>query len=75
VTFVAILGVLVLSCVALIAPALWSALVESPQPRWSEQGCDEATGAVSAANCPDIARLQALRPRPKAQQELLIPHL
>jgi hypothetical protein len=74
VTFVAILGIVVLGCAALIAPALWSAL-EGPQPRWSEQSCNQESGAADAARCADIARLQAFRPRPKLQHELLIPRL
>jgi hypothetical protein len=74
VTFVAILGIAVLGCAALIAPAVWSAL-EGPRPRWSEQSCNQETGAVGAANCPDIARFQAFRQQPKLQHQLLIPHL
>ena len=75
VTSIAILGVIVFSCMGLIAPVLWSAFVDSPRPRWSEQGCSQGTGAADAAKCLDSTRFQAFRPRPKAQFDPLIPHL
>jgi hypothetical protein len=75
VTSVAILGVVVLSCMALIAPVVWSALVDSPAPRWSEQSCSQGTGAVGAERCPNNARFQAFRPLPRVQLAPLIPHL
>jgi hypothetical protein len=49
--------------------------LEGPQPRWSEQSCNQESGAADAARCADIARLQAFRPRPMLQHELLIPRL
>jgi hypothetical protein len=72
---IAILAVIVFSCVGMIAPVLWGALVDSPGPRWSEQSCSPETTAAGATKCPDSARLQAFRPRPKAQFDPLIPHL
>jgi|ERR1700686_619445 hypothetical protein len=75
VSSIAILAVIVFSCLGMIAPVLWDGFVERPAPRWSEQGCSQAVGAGDAAKCPDSARLQAFRPRPKAQFDPLIPHL
>jgi hypothetical protein len=75
VTSIAILGLVVFSCMGLIAPILWTALVDSPGPRWSEQSCSQGTAAAGAAKCPDRTRFQSLWPRPGMQLEPLIPHL
>jgi hypothetical protein len=75
VTSIAILGVVMLSFTVLIAPVVWSALVDSPAPRWSEQSCSQGTGAADAARCPGNARFQAFRPPPRVQLAPLIPHL
>jgi hypothetical protein len=72
VTSVAIPGVVVLSCMGLMAPVVWSALVDSPAPRWSEQSCSQGTGP---ARCPNNARFQAFRPPSRVQLAPLIPHL
>jgi hypothetical protein len=75
VTSIAILGVVVLTCVGLMAPVVWSAFVDSPGQRWSGQGCSQESAAEGAAVCSDRTRLQAFRPRPSVGPEPLIPHL
>jgi hypothetical protein len=75
VTSIAILGVIVLTCVGLMAPVVWSAFVESPGQRWSGQGCGQEAVTAGAAICSDKTHLQALRPRPSVGPEPLIPHL
>ncbi len=75
VTSIAILGVVVLTCVGLMAPVVWSAFVDSPGQRWSGQGCSPETGTTGAAICSDKTRLQAFRPRRSVAPEPLIPHL
>jgi len=72
---IAILVVIVFSCMGMIAPALWDAFVDGSGPRRSEQSCGQAIGAADAAKCLESARFQAFRPRPKSQGDLLIPHL
>jgi hypothetical protein len=72
---IAILAVIVFSCMGMIAPVLWDAFVASPGPRWSEQVCSQGTGAADAARCPNNAGFQTFRPRPKTQPGPLIPHL
>jgi hypothetical protein len=72
---VAILAVIAFSCVGMIAPVLWDALVGSPEPRWGEQSCTQGTEAAGARKRPDKVRLQAFRPRPTVQFDPLIPHL
>lgn len=73
VTSIAILGVVVLTCVGLMAPVVWSAFVDSPGQRWSGQGCSQE--AAAAAICSDKTRLQGFRPRPIGGPETPIPHL
>jgi hypothetical protein len=73
VTSIAILGVVVLTCVGLMAPVVWSAFVDSPGQRRSGQGCSRE--AAGAAICSDTTRLQTFRPGPNAGPEPLIPHL
>ena len=75
VALIAILAVIVFSCLGMMAPVLWDALVGGAGPRWSEQSCSQGTAAADAAKCRDNARFQAFRPRPKTQFEPLIPHL
>jgi hypothetical protein len=75
VTSIAILGVVVLTCVGSMTPIVWSAFVESPGQRWSGQGCSREAAAAGAAICSDRTRLQAFRPRPSVGPEPLIPHL
>ena len=75
VTSIAILGVVVLTCVGLMAPVVWSAFVDSPRQRWIGQGCSQEAAAAGAAICSDRTRLQAFRPRPDVGPEPLIPHL
>jgi hypothetical protein len=72
---IAILAVVVFSCMGMIAPVLWDAFVGGPAPHWSQQSCSQGIGAGDAARCLDNARFQTLRPRTKAQFDPLIPHL
>jgi hypothetical protein len=72
---IAILAVIVFSCMGMIAPVLWEAFLASPGPRWSEQSCNQAGEAAGAAKCPDDVRSQAFRPQPNSQFDPLIPHL
>jgi hypothetical protein len=75
VTLIAILGVVVFTCVGLMAPVAWSAFVFSPGQRWSGQGCSQETAAAGVATCSDRTRLQGLRPPQSVGPEPLIPHL
>jgi hypothetical protein len=72
---IAILAVIVLSCVGMMAPVLWDAFAGGPGPHWSERSCSQESGAAVATNCPECARLQVFPPRPKPQIDPLIPHL
>jgi hypothetical protein len=72
VTLIAILGIVVLACVGLMAPVVWSAFVDRPGQRWNGQECSQE---AATAICSDRNRLQAFRPHPSAGPEPLIPHL
>jgi hypothetical protein len=72
---IAVLAVIVFSCMGMIAPVLWDVYVDGPGPRWSEQSCNQGAGAADAAKCRDNARVRAFRPRPNVQLDPLIPHL
>jgi hypothetical protein len=72
---IAILAVIVLSCVGMMAPVLWGALTGGAGPHWGARSCSQGTGAADAATCPERAPLQAFQPRSKAQTDPLIPHL
>jgi hypothetical protein len=72
---IAILAIIVFSCVGMMAPVLWDAFTGGAGPHWGAQSCRQGTGAANAATCPERAPLQAFQPRPKAQIDPLIPHL
>jgi hypothetical protein len=72
---IAVLAVVVLSCVGMLAPVLWDGFVGGSGLRLSEQACSPGTAAADTARCPDNTRFQPVRPRPRAQFEPLIPHL
>jgi hypothetical protein len=72
---IAILAVIVLSCVGMMAPVLWDAFTGGAGPHWGARSCSQGTGAADAATCPERAPLQAFQPRSKAQIDPLIHHL
>jgi hypothetical protein len=72
---IAILAVIVLSCMGMMGPVLWDAFAGGAGPHWGAQSCSQGTGAADAATCPVRAPLQAFQPRPKVQIGPLIPHL
>jgi hypothetical protein len=72
---IAILAVIVLSCVGMTAPVLWDAFTGGVGPHWGAQSCRQGTGAADAARCPERAPLQAFQPQPKAQINPPISHL
>ena len=72
---IAILAVIVLSCVGITAPVLWNAFTGGAGPHWGAQSCRQGTGPADAAQCPERAPLQAFQPHPKAQINPAIPHL
>ena len=72
---IAILAVIVLSCVGMMAPVLWGALTGGAGPHRGARSCSQGTGAADAATCPERAPLQAFQPRSKAQIDPPIPHL
>ena len=69
VALIAILAVIVFSCLGMMAPVLWGAFVSGSGQRLSEQSCSQET------RCPDDARFQAFPAPPKAQFDPLMPHL
>lgn len=71
VALIAVLAVIVFSCMGMMAPILWDALATGPGSGMSEHSCSQGTEAADAVKCLDNTRLQALRPRP----DPLIPHL
>jgi hypothetical protein len=75
VSSIAILAVIVLSCMGMMAPIVWDALANGPEPGRSEQRCSQEIGAAGATNCQNSARLQVSPLRPKAQMDPPIPHL
>jgi hypothetical protein len=73
VALIAVLAVIVFSCIGMMAPVLWDAFVSGPS--LSEHNCSQGTDAADAAKCLDNTRLQAFGPLPKPQPDPLIPHL
>ena len=72
---IAVLAVVVLSCVGMLAPVLWDAFVGGSGLRSSEQACSQGSVPAGTARCLDKARFQPVRPHPSAQFDPLIPHL
>jgi hypothetical protein len=72
---IAILAIIVFSCVGMMAPVLWDAFAGGGGPHWSVPSCSQRMGLAGAATCSDRARLQAFQPRAKTQLDPLIPHL
>jgi hypothetical protein len=68
---IAILAVIVFSCVGMMAPVLWDAFTGGAGPHWGAQSCRQGTGAADAAQCPERAPLQAFQPQQKAQSTRL----
>jgi hypothetical protein len=69
VSSIAIMAVIVFSCVGMIAPVSWDAFTGGAGPLWGAQSCRQGTGAADAATCPERAPLQASQPRPKGAND------